>query len=182
MIGMNLPQARRDRLVPMVGALFAIPFILFSMTGGYFADRFSKRRVTIGTKFFRNSRHGIFHPGAVAANLPMECAGIFLISTEGAFFGPSKYGLLPELLPETRLSWGNGIIEFGTFLAAIGGTVAAGDYSPSDIGPRNRRRFHFAVACSLVGLVTSLGISESPPPILRRQFRWNPLGDFLVRK
>ena len=46
----------------------------------------------------------------------MECAGVFLISTEGALFGPSKYGLLPEFLPETKLSWGNGIIEFGTFL------------------------------------------------------------------
>ena len=51
-IGMNLPQAQRDSLVPIVGALFAIPFILFSMTGGYFADRFSKRSVTIGTKIF----------------------------------------------------------------------------------------------------------------------------------
>ena len=51
-VAMNLPQTQRDRLVPIVGALFALPFILFSMTGGYFADRYSKRSVTIGTKFF----------------------------------------------------------------------------------------------------------------------------------
>src|SRR5580693_3003640 len=50
-IGMNLPQEQRDRLIPIVGALFALPFIFFSMAGGYLADRYSKRRVTIGTKF-----------------------------------------------------------------------------------------------------------------------------------
>ena len=49
---MNFPQARRDSLVLIVGALFALPFILFSMAGGYLADRYSKRSVTIGTKFF----------------------------------------------------------------------------------------------------------------------------------
>ena len=51
-VAMNLPHAQRDRLVPIVGALFAVPFILFSMAGGYFADRYSKRSVTIGTKLF----------------------------------------------------------------------------------------------------------------------------------
>src|SRR6202050_5856974 len=123
-IGMNLPQARRDSLVPIVGALFAIPFILFSMTGGYFADRYSKRSVTICTKFFEIGIMAFFIAGLALRNLPMECAAVFLISTEGAVFGPSKYGLLPELLPEPRLSWGNGVIELGTFLASIAGLVS----------------------------------------------------------
>src|SRR5271163_5294006 len=125
-IGMNLPHAERDRLVPIVGAMFAVPFILFSMTGGYFADRFSKRSATIGTKFFEMAVMGFFIVALAMRSLPMECAGVFLISVEGAIFGPSKYGLLPELLPEKKLSWGNGILEFGTFIAIIGGTVAGG--------------------------------------------------------
>ncbi len=116
---MNLPQAQRDSLVPIVGALFALPFILFSMTGGYFADRYSKRNVTIGTKLFEIAVMVFFIVSLALRSLPMECAGVFLISTEGALFGPSKYGLLPELLPEPKLSWGNGIIEFGTFLAGM---------------------------------------------------------------
>ena len=58
--------------------------------------------------------------------MPMSLAALFLASTQGALFGPSKYGLLPEILPENRLSWGNGVIELGTFLAAIAGTVVAG--------------------------------------------------------
>src|SRR5882672_4708650 len=47
----GLPERQRDWLVLVIGALFALPFILFSMTGGYLADRFSKRSVTVGTKW-----------------------------------------------------------------------------------------------------------------------------------
>ncbi len=179
-IGMNLPQARRDSLVPIVGALFAIPFILFSMTGGYFADRYSKRSVTIGTKLLEMGVMAFFIVGLAMRSLPMECAGVFLISTEGALFGPSKYGLLPELLPEQQLSWGNGIIEFGTFLASIGGTIAAGELA---------ERYHnreivagfLLLGCSVIGLVTSLGISKIPAADPTRKFRWNPLGDFAAQ-
>ena len=125
-VAMNFPQTQRDLLVLVVGALFALPFIFFSMTGGYFADRYSKRSVTIGTKFLEIGVMAFFIVSLALHNLPMECASVFLISTEGALFGPSKYGLLPELLPEPRLSWGNGIIELGTFVASIGATMAAG--------------------------------------------------------
>ena len=136
---MDFPNDRRDLLVLVVGALFALPFIFFSMTGGYFADRYSKRSVTIGTKFLEIGVMAFFIVSLALHNLPMECASVFLISTEGALFGPSKYGLLPELLPEPRLSWGNGIIELGTFVASIGATMAAGVLA-------ERYRGHEAVA------------------------------------
>src|ERR1039457_601473 len=125
-VSMDFPNDRRDLLVLVVGALFALPFIFFSMAGGYFADRFSKRSVTIGTKFLEIGVMAFFIVSLALHNLPMECASVFLISTEGALFGPSKYGLLPELLPEPRLSWGNGIIELGTFVASVGAMMAAG--------------------------------------------------------
>ena len=179
-IGMNLPQPERDRLVPIVGALFAVPFILFSMTGGYFADRYSKRSVTIGMKILELGVMLFFILSLALRNLPMECAGVFLISTEGALFGPSKYGLLPELLPEPKLSWGNGIIEFGTFLAGIGGTVAAGELAERYRGREVVAGF-LLLACSLVGLVASLGISRVPAANPEKEFRWNPLRDFFAQ-
>jgi MFS family permease len=125
-LAMNLPQSRRDILIPVVGGLFAIPFILFSMAGGNLADRYSKRSVTIGTKTLEIGVMLFAVLALYLRNLPLECASVFLISSEAALFGPSKYGLLPELLPDKRLSWGNGTIELGTFLASIAGTVAAG--------------------------------------------------------
>jgi acyl-[acyl-carrier-protein]-phospholipid O-acyltransferase / long-chain-fatty-acid--[acyl-carrier-protein] ligase len=177
-IGMNLPQAERDRLVPIVGAMFAVPFILFSMTGGYFADRFSKRSTTIATKLFEMGAMGFFIVALALGNLPMECAGVFLISVEGAVFGPSKYGLLPELLPESKLSWGNGIIELGTFLAAIAGQMAAGDLAQRYHGRETIAGF-LLLGCSCFGLATSLGISHLPAANPARKFRANPLGDLL---
>jgi acyl-[acyl-carrier-protein]-phospholipid O-acyltransferase/long-chain-fatty-acid--[acyl-carrier-protein] ligase len=119
---------------------------------------------------------GFFIVSLALRNLPMECAGVFLISTEGALFGPSKYGLLPELLPEPRLSWGNGIIEFGTFLAGIGGTIAAGFLAQRYAGREAIAGF-MLLACTLIGLVTSLGISHVPPANPARRFRMNPAGD-----
>ena len=178
-IGMNLPQARRDSLVPIIGALFAVPFVLFSLTGGYFADRYSKRSVTIGTKFFELGVMAFFIFSLAMRSLPLECAGVFLISTEGALFGPSKYGLLPELLPETKLSWGNGIIEFGTFLAGIGGAVAAGELAEIYRGREAIGGF-LLLACSVFGLFASFGISKIPAADPDKKFRWNPLADFFT--
>src|SRR5246127_3756080 len=102
-VAMNFPESQRDFLVLVVGALFALPFIFFSLTGGYFADRYSKRSVTIGTKFFEIGVMIVALVALAAGNLPLEAAAVFLISTQGALFGPSKYGLLPELLPEKNL-------------------------------------------------------------------------------
>jgi acyl-[acyl-carrier-protein]-phospholipid O-acyltransferase/long-chain-fatty-acid--[acyl-carrier-protein] ligase len=114
-IGNNLSPDEGELKVLLIGSLFALPFILFSMAGGYFADRFSKRTVTIWTKVFEIAVM-IFAIAAFALhNLTMAMVAVFLASTQGALFGPSKYGLLPELLPEKRLSWGNGVIELGHF-------------------------------------------------------------------
>ena len=74
-VAMNLPHAQRDRLVPIVGVLFAAPFILFSMVGGYFADRYSKRSVTIGTKLLELFIMAFFIASLAMHNLAMEFAG-----------------------------------------------------------------------------------------------------------
>jgi len=175
-VGMELPQGRRDFLASVIGALFALPFIFFSMAGGYLADRHSKRSVTIGTKLLEIAVMAFFILGLALHNLPMECAGVFLISAEAALFGPSKYGLLPELLPEKRLSWGNGIIELGTFLASVSAMMAAGLLASHYRGREAIAGF-LLLGFTLVGLFTSLGISRIRAADPAKKFRWNPLGD-----
>jgi acyl-[acyl-carrier-protein]-phospholipid O-acyltransferase/long-chain-fatty-acid--[acyl-carrier-protein] ligase len=166
----------RDRFILLVGALFAIPFILFSLAGGYFADRYSKRSVTIGTKFFEIGV-GLFAIAALAAgNLTMEAAAVFLISTQGALFGPSKYGLLPELLPENRLSWGNGVIELGTFLASITAVMFAGFLADAFRG-RHIWSGVILLGLTMIGLFTSFWISRVPAADPARKFRANPFAD-----
>ena len=172
----NFPSAVRDRFILLVGALFAIPFIFFSLAGGYLADRYSKRAVTIGTKLFEIGV-GLFATAALAAgNLPMEAAAVFLISTQGALFGPSKYGLLPELLPVNELSWGNGVIELGTFLASITAVMFAGFLADAFRG----RHFWSGIillGLTMIGLFTSFGISRVPAADPGRRFQANPFAD-----
>jgi acyl-[acyl-carrier-protein]-phospholipid O-acyltransferase/long-chain-fatty-acid--[acyl-carrier-protein] ligase len=179
-VAMNFPDARRNILVLVIGALFALPFVLFSMAGGYLADRYSKRSVTIGTKYFEIFVM-LFATAALALrNLPMECTGVFLISTQGALFGPSKYGLLPEILPETKLSWGNGVIELGTFLASIAGVIGAG-FLAFHFAARPGRAGLVLLCATFAGLATSYGITRVPAANPAARLRLNPLGDLWIQ-
>ena len=177
-VGMGFSQAERDRLVLVVITLFSAPFILFSMTGGYLADRYSKRSVTIWTKFFEMAVMLLAIAGLAWQNLPVELAAVFLASTQAAFFGPSKYGLLPELLPQERLSWGNGVIELGTFIAVIAATVVAGLLADTFHGQQHWSGVIF-LALSVVGLLCARGITRVPAANPTKTFRANPLGDLL---
>src|SRR6185369_588213 len=123
-LSMALPKAQHDALVPLATALFSLPFIVFSMGGGYLADRFSKRTITIWVKTLEIAIMTFATVGFFLGNLPMGLASIFLMGIHSAIFGPSKYGLLPELLPTEKLSWGNGILELGTFVAIVTGMSA----------------------------------------------------------
>ena len=179
-VAMNLPGRERDFLVLVVGALFALPFILFSLAGGYLADRYSKRSVTIGTKYLEIFVM-LFALAALALrNLPMQAASVFLISSQAALFGPSKYGLLPELLPEKKLSWGNGVLELGTFLAAITATMASG-YLAVTFRGRQVWSGIVLLGFTLFGLAASVGISRVPAANPARMFRWNPFADLFAQ-
>ena len=176
-LGMGLAKDQRDLLfVLVVPLLFSVPFLLFSMTGGYLADRFSKRSVTIGTKVLEIAVMGVALVGLASKNLPVTAVAVFLLSTQASLFGPSKYGLLPELLPEKRLSWGNGILELGTFLAAITGTMAGGLLAKIFRGRQIWSGVTF-IGLAVLGLFTSLGISQVPAANRARKFRANLLGD-----
>jgi acyl-[acyl-carrier-protein]-phospholipid O-acyltransferase/long-chain-fatty-acid--[acyl-carrier-protein] ligase len=172
LLGMGLSAAQRDFWASLVSVLFALPYVLFSMSGGFLADRFSKRSVTIGTKLMEIGVALLALVGLVRGNLVLECAAIFLISMQAALFGPSKYGLLPELLPEKELSWGNGIIELGTFVGIITGTIAAGYMSAGFRGQQGWSGMIF-IALACFGLTTSLGITRVPAADPSRRFQAN---------
>ncbi len=179
-VDMGLTAQARDSFVLVVGALFALPFILFSMTGGFLADRFSKRSVTIGTKWMEVGVMSFSLLALSRGSLAFESVGVFLISSQAALFGPSKYGLLPEILPEKELSWGNGVIELGTFLASIAATVAAGFLAYYFRGEQHWSGV-ILLACTLLGLAASLSVSRVPAANPARRFNPNPLGDLFAQ-
>ncbi|HLH55305.1 MAG TPA: MFS transporter, partial [Verrucomicrobiae bacterium] len=158
-----LPDWEHRSLLPLTGALFSLPMVVFSMWGGFLADRCSKRTVTISIKILEVGIMCFATGGLVLKNLPMGLVAIFLMGTHSAIFSPSKYGLLPELLPERKLSWGNGILELGTFLAIIMGMAAgAGLYTWTKGAEMFGEAGVVLVVFAIIGLVFSFGISRVP--------------------
>src|ERR1700730_18135270 len=147
--------------VLIVPLLFSVPFLFFSIPGGFLADKFSKRSVTLGTKLGELCVMVLATWALARGRLDWAGAALFLASTQGAIFGPTKYGLLPELLPESKLSWGNGIIEFGTLLAAIIAALAGGYLAHAFAGRQVWSGVIF-IALAALGLVASLAITRVP--------------------
>ncbi|HEY2857226.1 MAG TPA: acyl-[ACP]--phospholipid O-acyltransferase [Terracidiphilus sp.] len=175
-VGMGIAQDKRDTFISIVIILFATPFVLFSMTGGWLADRFSKRQVTIWTKVMEIGAMTVA-TGGLALHAPrLTLVALGLVATQAALFGPSKYGLLPELLPAKRLSWGNGVIELGTFLAIIVGTVTGAALAERFAG-REVYAGYFLLAMSCIGLFTSFGIERVPVAAPNKKLRVNFVGD-----
>jgi acyl-[acyl-carrier-protein]-phospholipid O-acyltransferase/long-chain-fatty-acid--[acyl-carrier-protein] ligase len=175
-VGMGLGTAERDTFVSMVTFLFSVPFVLFSMTGGWLADHFSKRQVTIWTKVMEMGAMTIATIGLALHHQSLTLVALGLVATQAALFGPSKYGLLPELLPAKRLSFGNGVIELGTFLAIIVGTVAGAAMAEQFRGHEIYAGYVLlGLACA--GLATSFGINKVPPAAPEKKFRINFIGD-----
>jgi acyl-[acyl-carrier-protein]-phospholipid O-acyltransferase / long-chain-fatty-acid--[acyl-carrier-protein] ligase len=175
-LNMALSQGMHDALVPLTAALFSLPFLLFSMFGGFLADRFSKRTISIGVKVLEILIMTFATVGLLLRSLPMGLTAIFLMGLHSAIFGPSKYGLLPELLPERRLSWGNGILELGTFLAIITG-MAAGAVLYKTFEGRQVWSGTVLIGLAAAGLLFSLGITKIPAANPHKRFQVNFLGD-----
>lgn len=175
-VGMGLGNNERDTFVAIVTFLFSMPFVLFSMTGGWLADRFSKRQVTIWTKVMEIGSMIVASVGLAVHARTLTLVALGMVATQAALFGPSKYGLLPELLPAKRLSWGNGVIELGTFLAIILGTVSGAAMAEHFRGHEVYAGYAL-VGLACAGLASSLGIDRVPPAAPKKKFRANFLVD-----
>ncbi len=175
-VGMGLDKDQRDSFVSIVTFLFSMPFVIFSMTGGWLADRFSKRQVTIWTKVMEIAAMTVATIGLATHATSLTLVALGLVATQAALFGPSKYGLLPELLPAKRLSWGNGVIELGTFLAIIVGTVTGAAMAEHFHGHEVYAGYAL-LALAFAGLATSFGINRVRPAAPDKKFRLNFVGD-----
>jgi acyl-[acyl-carrier-protein]-phospholipid O-acyltransferase / long-chain-fatty-acid--[acyl-carrier-protein] ligase len=114
-------------LVTIATALFILPYFLFSATAGELADKFAKMQLIRTLKLWEIAvmvlaAAGFLFGGGIGIGLTI----LFLLGVQAAFFGPVKYGILPELLAPEELLGGNAVVEAGTFLAILIGTIAGG--------------------------------------------------------
>jgi acyl-[acyl-carrier-protein]-phospholipid O-acyltransferase/long-chain-fatty-acid--[acyl-carrier-protein] ligase len=157
--------------------LFSLPFILFSGVGGYLSDRFRKRSVIFGCKAaevgimaLAVAGFAAFDRFALVGPVVALLGGVlFLLGTHSAFFGPSKYGGLPEYFAGPRLSAVNGVVLMTTFLAIIFGSVLAGTLLEQF---RDRLAWSgvVCVAIAAAGVATASLLPAFPPALPQLRF------------
>lgn len=148
----------------MAFVIFTLPLVFLSLVGGTLADRVSKRTVIISIKVVEVS---LMAAGTVA--LWLNPAGgilplvvLFGMGVHSALFSPSKYGILPELIPHERLAAGNGLLEMWTFAAILTGT-AAGGFLLQLAGDQTWVAPFVLTLLAIVGLITSFSIPPVSP-------------------
>lgn len=154
--------AAANSILSLAGAIFVIPFLLFSSGAGVLADKISKRSIVVFTKVLELA---VMLFGLLTVLLHWEFgsyAALFMMATQSAIFGPSKYGIIPELVDSTKVSKANGSLTSLTFLAIILGTFLA-----SFITHITDKNFvfeaSFCVFIAAIGILTSLGIKRTAP-------------------
>jgi hypothetical protein len=161
-----------DTLINLAAGLFILPFFLFSATSGQLADRYEKSMLIRRVKLLEIAIMVVAAVGLYTGNIPLLIAVLFLMGTQSTLFGPLKFGILPQLLRDDELVGGNGLVEMGTFVAILLGTMVGGILiGMSDIGALLVSAAVIGVAC--LGYLSSCWIprAEAVAPDLR--LGWN---------
>ena len=149
-------------ILSITGAVFVIPFLLFSAVSGTLADRYSKSTIIILTKVLEVITMAIGLLGFILEWKIGSYLILFLMATQSALFSPSKYGILPQILPNEKISRANGMMSFFTYLAIILGTFFASFLT--DVTSRNFViSGMFCVLIAIIGMIASFFISYTPP-------------------
>ena len=153
-------QVSAGKISATAGAIFTLPFLLFSAYAGKLADRFSKSRIIVILKFVEIV---IMLVGTIAFMLGLKFllyAVMFLMTAHSALFSPSKYGIIPELVEREHLARANSLVEAATYLAVITAAVfvpilvwaTAGSFILASIA---------CIAVAAAGTLTSLSIKKT---------------------
>jgi acyl-[acyl-carrier-protein]-phospholipid O-acyltransferase/long-chain-fatty-acid--[acyl-carrier-protein] ligase len=134
----TLNDAEKNGFASHASLLFAVPFLLFSTVGGWMADRFSKRSVMVGVKLGEIAIMLFAGLALASERQALQLAAICLMGIHSTFFAPAKYGIMPEVLPISKLSAGNGLLELLTFIGIIHGSASLRQPSPRPCFPVRR--------------------------------------------
>ncbi|WP_324731156.1 MFS transporter [Pseudomonas paeninsulae] len=158
-------------LVNLCALLFILPFFLFSALGGQFGEKFAKDSLIRAIKFAEILIMLAGAAGVLLGNLPLMLAVLFCMGTQSALFGPVKYSILPQHLREEELVGGNALVEMGTFLAILAGTIGAGimmassGYASLVAGT--------VVTVAVLGYLASRGIPRAHAALPELMLDWN---------
>ncbi|HRK39333.1 MAG TPA: MFS transporter [Burkholderiaceae bacterium] len=157
----------------VIGALFILPFVLFSATSGQLADKYPKERLIRFTKDLEIAIMALAGWGFLMQNIPVLLLCIFLMGLQSTLFGPVKFAYLPQHLTEREITGGNGMVEMGTFVAILLGNVAGGLLIAMPLVGAQ----YVAAAClaiAIVGRLAAQAVPVSPAIDPGLTINWNP--------
>lgn len=161
-------------VVALSAGLFILPFFLFSATAGQLADKLSKSKLMKWVKAFEILVMGCAIIGFLTESLPLLLSVLFLMGLQSTFFGPAKYSVLPEIVPEDDLIAGNALVETGTFVAILLGTIAAG-VIVGGVSNGTLVVCGAVFAIAVLGWLVSLRLPKLEPADPNLEFSWNPV-------
>ncbi len=160
----------------VIGAIFITPFLLFSATAGQLADKYERGGFIRWVKNLEIAIMAIAAVGFARESATLLYVCVFLMGLHSTLFGPVKYAYLPQHLEDHELTGGNGLVEMGTFVAILLGTVAGGVLvRMSESGAVTVAAGCMALA--IAGRIAAHFIPHSPAPESGLAINWNPFSE-----
>jgi MFS family permease len=160
--------AKEFQFSAIAQALFILPFFLFSALSGQLADDHDKSKLIRIIKFAEIGIMILGGSGILLANIPLMLAAVGLMGVHSTFFGPIKYAILPQHLRHDEVLGGTGLVEAGTYIAILGGTILAGMLvsTPSVAAATT-------VGIAILGFLVGRQVPPAPPAAERIPFNWH---------
>ncbi len=163
-----------NAIINLAAIMFIFPFFLFSAIAGQIADRFEKSKLIRQIKLAEIGIMLLAAIGFYIDNIPLLLVTLFLMGFQSSIFGPIKYSIIPQHLRKEEIVGGNALVESGTFIAILLGTMLGGILI--GISDNSKLLVPFVVlALSVAGYISSLSIPTAPPMDPQLKVKWNPL-------
>ena len=160
--------AKEFQFSAIAQALFILPFFLFSALSGQLADDHDKAKLIRIIKFAEIGIMILGGSGIMLANIPLMLAAVGLMGVHSTFFGPIKYAILPQHLQHDEVLGGTGLVEAGTYLAILGGTILAGVLAATPAVAAVT-----TIAIAVLGFIAGRQVPPAPPSAERIAFNWH---------
>jgi len=160
--------AKEFQFSAIAQGLFILPFFLFSALSGQLADDHDKAKLIRIIKLAEIGIMILGGAGIMLANIPLMLSAVGLMGVHSTFFGPIKYAILPQHLRHDEVLGGTGLVEAGTYIAILGGTILAGLLAPT---PEIAAAATIAIA--LLGFLAGRQVPPAPPSAERIPFNWH---------
>lgn len=157
----------------LISAIFIAPFLLFSATSGQIADKWDKARLIRFVKTLEIAIMVVGAAGFVWTSAPLLYVCTFLMGLHSTLFGPVKYAYLPQHLANHELVGGNGLVEMGTFVAILVGTIIGGELAGAGAGALPWIG-GVCIGLAMLGRLVSTWVPQTPAAQPDLRINWNP--------